>query len=133
MSICEVYHKNEVHHWVSIENNIGNNVKGERTEKSLARKLDTKVLTFKTIIIMTFFLLNNGKVIIIDAVLAMDIERDLRGHVGYLLDVFMFAETIAGRERNQKEHENLAKSVSFAQLEVKSKLNKYNVMELYKL
>ena len=36
-------------------------------------------------------LLNNGKVIIIDAILPMGIERDLRARVGYHLDLQMFA------------------------------------------
>ena len=77
-------------------------------------------------------LLNNGKVIIIDAILPMGIERDLRARVGYHLDLQMFAQSIGGRERTHEELENLAKSVGFARLEVKSKLNEYSVIELYK-
>ena len=77
-------------------------------------------------------LLNNGKVIIIDAILPMGFERDLRTHVGYQYDLYMFAQTNGGRERTHEELENLAKSVGFARLEVKSKLNEYSVIELYK-
>ena len=78
-------------------------------------------------------LLNNGKVIIIDAILPMGIERDLRARVGYHLDLYMFTQTIGGRERTQEEVENLAKSAGFARLEVKSKINEFSVIELYKL
>ena len=77
--------------------------------------------------------MNNGKVIIIDATLPMGIERDLRARVGYHLDLYMFAQTVGGRERTQDEVENLAKSVGFARLEVKSKINEFTVIELYKL
>ena len=78
-------------------------------------------------------LLNNGKVIIIDAILPMGIERDLRARVGYHLDLLMFAYNPGGRERTQEDMEYLAKVAGFARLEVKSKLNEYSVIKLYKL
>ena len=76
---------------------------------------------------------NNGKVIIIDAILSMGFEMDLRSRVGYQYDLHMFAQTIGGRERTREELENLAKSVGFARLEVKCKLNELCFIELYKL
>ena len=68
-----------------------------------------------------------------DTILSMGIGRGLRARVGYHLDLYMFAQTVGGRERTQDEVENLAKSVGFARVEVKSKLNEYSVIELYKL
>ena len=75
---------------------------------------------------------NNGKVIIIDTILPMGIERDLMARVSYHFDLFMYSQCGEGRERTQKEIENLAKSVGFARLEVTSKINEFSVVELYK-
>ena len=76
---------------------------------------------------------NNGKVIIIDTILPMGIERDLRARVGYHLDLLMFAYNPGGREHTQEDIEKLAKGVGFARLEVKSKINECSIIELYKL
>ena len=76
---------------------------------------------------------DNGKVIIIDAILPIGIESDLRTRVGYHLDLLMFAYNPGGRERTQEDMENLANAAGFARLEVKCKLNELCFIELYKL
>ncbi|KAJ9166717.1 hypothetical protein P3X46_021424 [Hevea brasiliensis] len=75
---------------------------------------------------------SDGKVIVVESILPMAPENIVSSHIVYKQDLFMLAQTPGGKERTQKEFEDLALKSGFSSCEVICCAYNSWVIEFYK-
>ncbi|KAI5061839.1 hypothetical protein GOP47_0022378 [Adiantum capillus-veneris] len=76
---------------------------------------------------------NNGKVIVMDAILPKQVEQDADARATYHMDLVMLAFNDGGKERTKEEFEALSMSVGFAKVQVLHNIHGLSVIEISKV
>lgn len=74
----------------------------------------------------------NGKVIVVEAIVADELETNISARVTSSIDIYMMTQNPGGKERTRHEFETLAKAAGFANVNFDCCVYNFWVMEFYK-